>query len=186
MAHPSKSAYGGAGRHVILQVVDRKGDPEQAGRLRVRAVGYQDDKGGIPDDQLHWARMIGPGTNPQDGGLGGPLTGATENSYMIGFYLDGDQQKPMIIGSIGKSGEDQKGEGELNQQGRKHDLNRHSRDKEKGGGDFRYASDKKDYDQESVTDYGKNKSENPYGKKKGKEVDEDEKQNHSIAEYAYA
>lgn len=180
--HPKQKSYGGGmGRHIVYQVVNRKDDPEQSGRLKVRAVGYEDD---LPDDQLAWARPMGGMADASDGGIGGMRTGATENTYMMGILVDGAQQ-PMLLGSIGKGG-DNNGEGPLNNQGRNHDLNRHSRDEDKGGGDFRYASDKQDYDTKSMIEYAKNDSENPHGRKESKDADEDTNKSYSIGQDLYA
>lgn len=182
---PPKYSYGGGfGRFVVAQVVNRKDDPEQSGRLRVRVVGYQDDKGGIPDDMLHWGRPAAGITDPRDGGVSGPLTGATENTFVMGFYSDGDQQL-ILTHTLGKAGKDQNGEGQLNQSGRNADLNPHSRDKEKGGGDFRYASERQDFDRKSITDYAKDESGNPHGRKTVKDGDEDENKSRTIGTELY-
>jgi hypothetical protein len=182
---PHKSYGKGMGRYVLCKVVNRKDDPEQSGRLKVRVLGYQDDEGNISDDQLPWARVMGAPGNAQDGGIGGPMTGATENTVVYAFYSDGAQQ-PIIIGSAGKAGEDQNGEGQLDQQGRKHDLNRHSRDEKTGGGDFRYDNQKQDYAENSITKYGKDESENPWGRKQSKDGDLDPQNHYSIGQDLYA
>ncbi len=179
---PQKSYGGGLGRHMVYQVVNRKDDPEQSGRLRVRAVGYEDD---IPEDKLNWARPMGGMADASDGGIGGFRTGATENTYMVGFLVDGSQQ-PMLLGSIGKAGENQNGEGQADPSGRKHDLNRHSRDEDKGGGDFRYASDKQDYGDKGITQYAKDEAKNPHGRSQSKDADENPEKSYSIGQDLYA
>ena len=181
---PAYSYGGGAGRYFIAKVVNRKDDPEQAGRLKIRVMGYQDDEANIPDDHLNWARPQGSLNNPQDGGVGTSILGATENSYVTGFYAG--ENKPIITGTIGKSGKNESGEGELDTSGRNHDMPPHSRDKNKGGGDKRYDPEKKQFEEESIVKHAHEKSPNPYGRKKGKEVDDDPQQNKTIADYAYA
>lgn len=192
---PSKKSYGGgAGRFVLMKVTKGgRQDPEQAGRLRCRVVGYQDDEGSIPDDQLPWCRPMGSPTNPQNGGIGGPLTGAMEpdsssgegGSVMYGFYSDGAQQ-PIIMGSAGKAGKDDSGQGELDQSGKNHDLNRHSRDEDKGGGDFRYDAEKKDYGDKGIVTYARDEAKNPYDRKESKDADDSPEKSYSIGQDQYA
>ena len=180
---PPRYSYGGGqGRYLICRVVNRKDDPEQSGRLQVRVIGYQDDEGMIPDTDLPWARPLHNITNPMDGGIGGPVTGATENTYMIGFYSDGAQQL-MLTHSIGKAGKDD-GTGQLDQSGRNSDLNPHSRDKDHQGGDFRYDSKQQQFQANSITDYAKNESPNPYGRTTSKDADDN--QSWSLGMFQYA
>lgn len=182
---PPRYSYGGGqGRYLICKVVNRKDDPEQSGRLQVRVLGYQDDEANIPDQDLPWARPSFPVTNPMDGGVGGSVTGATENSYMIGFYSDGHQQI-VLTHTIGKAGKDN-GSGQLDQSGRNSDTNPHSRDKEKNGGDFRYNSNTQNFEQKSITEYAKDESPNPYGRKTSKDGSEDPTQSWSLGGYQYA
>lgn len=181
MSRPPQNSYGHDGRHRIFQVVNRKDDEEQSGRLKVRAVGYEDS---IPEDQLGWARPVGGIGDASAGGIGGFRTGPTENSYVIGFYGEGGQQA-YFTGTIGKAGEDQNGQGKLDNSGTKHDLNRHSRDEDKGGGDFGYDGKKKDYRDKSITLYAKDESESPSGRKESKDADENPSKSYSIGREIY-
>jgi len=78
-------------------------DPKKSGRYRVRIVGrHLKDCNSTPSSDLPWAHVMMPATSPwSDGGKTGGTIGYTVGSWVIGIYLDNDQQKPLIIGSIG-------------------------------------------------------------------------------------
>ena len=180
---PPRYSYGGGqGRYVLCRVVNRKDDEEQSGRLQVRVLGYQDDQANIPDQDLPWARPAFSSTNPMDGGVGGGVTGATENTVMLGFYADGAQQI-ILTHTIGKAGKDNGGK--LDQSGRNSDTNPHTRDPEKNGGDYRYDANTSNFSSNSITDYAKNESPNPYGRKVSKSGDEDTSRAWSLGMYQY-
>lgn len=82
----------------IGTVVDRV-DPDEAGRIKVRIVGYHDDE--IEDEFLPWAQVSQPITSAATGGLGYSPTGVIEGSQVWGIFFDADLQKPFIIGTIG-------------------------------------------------------------------------------------
>lgn len=85
----------------IGQVENNK-DDKDSGRVQVRIVGQHHREGDItatPD--LPWANVMMPANVPySDGGT----TGATNNlqigSWVVGFFLDVECQKPLVIGSI--------------------------------------------------------------------------------------
>ena len=81
----------------------KSGDPKNSGRYRVRIVGqHLKDCDATPPDQLPWAQVMMPVTTPfSDGGTSGASVGLKEGNWVIGFYLDNDKQKPIIMGSIG-------------------------------------------------------------------------------------
>jgi hypothetical protein len=88
----------------VGQVESKKGDdPKNSGRYRVRIVGQHLKSGDItPTDQLPWAQVMLPVTTPfSDGGVTGASVGLNQGNWVIGFYLDNDKQKPIIMGSIG-------------------------------------------------------------------------------------
>lgn len=78
-------------------------DPKNSGRYRVRIVGtHLKDANSTPSDQLPWANVMLPATTPwSDGGKTGASIGLDIGNWVIGFFLDNDKQKPMIMGSIG-------------------------------------------------------------------------------------
>lgn len=78
-------------------------DPKNSGRYRVRIVGlHLKDCNAVPTESLPWANVMMPVTVPfTDGGSTGASVGLDIGNWVIGFYLDNDKQKPMIMGSIG-------------------------------------------------------------------------------------
>lgn len=93
----------------IGKVVDRN-DTLQLGRVKVRIFGIHPDsekKEGenyVPDDHLPWAIPVQPVTSAGIFGVGQSPTGLLVGSYVLGFFIDGqDAQIPVILGSIASS-----------------------------------------------------------------------------------
>jgi len=80
-------------------------DPEVKGanRYKVRIVGeHLKDCETVPTDDLPWASVMMPVTVPFNvGNKTGAHSQLKKGSWVIGFYLDPEKQKPMIMGSIG-------------------------------------------------------------------------------------
>ena len=78
-------------------------DPKKSGRYQVRVVGqHLKDGEATPTDSLPWAQVMLPVTTPFSvGGKTGASIGLDTGSWVVGFYLDNDRQKPIIMGSIG-------------------------------------------------------------------------------------
>ena len=78
-------------------------DPKNSGRYRVRIIGQHLKSGDItPTSQLPWAQVMMPVTTPfSDGGKTGATVGLNLGNWVVGFYVDNDRQKPIIMGSIG-------------------------------------------------------------------------------------
>lgn len=78
-------------------------DPKKSGRYRVRIVGtHLKDCNSTPTNQLPWANVMLPATTPwSDGGVTGASIGLNVGNWVVGFYLDNDKQKPLIMGSVG-------------------------------------------------------------------------------------
>ncbi len=78
-------------------------DPKNSGRYRVRIVGqHLKDCDATPTSELPWANVMMPVTAPfTDGGTTGASVDLRQGNWVIGFYLDPDKQKPIILGSIG-------------------------------------------------------------------------------------
>ena len=102
-----------------IGVVEDRMDPEQCGRVRVRIYGYHtDDKTYLPTRDLPWAIPILPITSASTSGVGSAPLGPVTGTWVIGFFLDGeDMQQPAIFGTIGTkaaelgfSGADEKNE----------------------------------------------------------------------------
>ena len=88
----------------VGQVESKKGDdPKNSGRYRVRIVGHHlKDCDATPTAELPWANVMLPVTTPfSDGGVTGSSVNIDQGNWVIGFYLDNDRQKPIIMGSIG-------------------------------------------------------------------------------------
>ena len=179
----SQYSYGGSGRRLLLQVV--KGgleDPEQSGRVKCKVIGYDKD---IPDEDAIWCRPMHPVGSAMAGGIGGPSTGATEQTIFYG-EMSGPQAM-VLTGVLGNSGTE-KENGDLDQTGSNADTNPLTRDQDKGGGDYRLKSSGSlaktgDWDKKSVTKYAKDEAPNPFKR----EVSKDEgDSSFTISGYAYA
>lgn len=88
----------------VGQIESKKnGDPKKSGRYRVRIVGtHLKDAARTPSSELPWANTMMPATVPwSDGGVTGGSVGYDIGNWVIGFFLDNDKQKPIIMGSIG-------------------------------------------------------------------------------------
>jgi len=88
----------------VGQVESKKfDDPKQSGRYRIRIVGqHLKDCDAVPTNELPWANVMMPVTTPYTDGLTtGASVGLEPGCWVLGFYLDNDKQKPIIMGSIG-------------------------------------------------------------------------------------
>ena len=85
-----------------IGVVEDRMDPEKMGRCRVRIYGYHtDSKLILPTKDLPWATPIQPITSAAISGIGTSPLGPVEGTWVIGFFLDGeDMQQPAIFGTI--------------------------------------------------------------------------------------
>ena len=73
-------------------------------RYKVAIVGeHPKDKELVQTKQLPWATVIMPVTAPFiHGNIGGASSQLIPGCWVIGFYLDNDKSKPIIMGSIGQ------------------------------------------------------------------------------------
>lgn len=78
-------------------------DVKGANRYKVRIVGeHLKDCEVVPTDDLPWASVMMPVTVPFNvGNRTGAHSQLKRGSWVIGFYLDPEKQKPIIMGSIG-------------------------------------------------------------------------------------
>lgn len=81
----------------------RESDPKGSSRYRVRIVGVHLREGqATPTEELPWANVVMPVTTPfSDGGVTGATAELRAGNWVIGFFLDNDRQKPIIMGSVG-------------------------------------------------------------------------------------
>ena len=72
-------------------------------RYKVAIVGeHPRSKEIVQTKQLPWATVMMPVTAPFiPGNIGGASSQLVDGCWVIGFYLDNDKQKPIIMGSIG-------------------------------------------------------------------------------------
>ena len=83
---------------------NKKDDTKRSGRYRVRIIGQHLKTGdnATPTNELPWAHIMMPVTTPFiEGGSGGASPGLERGCFVVGFYLDNDKQRPIIMGSIG-------------------------------------------------------------------------------------
>ena len=88
----------------IGQIESEKGaDPKNSGRYKVRIVGtHLKNCDATPTESLPWAQVMMPVTAPfTDGGTTGATVDLRQGNWVVGFYVDNDKQKPIIMGSIG-------------------------------------------------------------------------------------
>ena len=90
------------GAQFFVGLVEDRDDPEQLGRVRVRAFGiHTEDKDKIPTDTLPWATPVMPYTSASISGIGTSPTGPVEGTWVIGIFLDGgEMQQPAVLGTI--------------------------------------------------------------------------------------
>lgn len=87
-------------------VVENRQDPEKLGRCKVRIFGYHtDDVGLLPTKDLPWATPMMPITSASTSGVGSAPVGPVEGTWVVGWFLDGDEkQQPIMMGTFaGKS-----------------------------------------------------------------------------------
>lgn len=85
-----------------IGVVEDRLDPEKMGRCRIRIFGYHSDSRDLlPTEDLPWAVPILPITSAATSGLGSAPLGPVTGTWVIGFFLDGeDMQQPAFFGTI--------------------------------------------------------------------------------------
>lgn len=83
-------------------VVEDRNDPLQIGRVKVRVLGFHNERKEImPTDSLPWATPIQPVTAPNMSGVGFSPHGLIEGMWVVGFWADvNNYQIPMILGAI--------------------------------------------------------------------------------------
>lgn len=83
-------------------VVEDRYDPMKLGRCRVRILGYHtDDQDQLPTEDLPWAVPILPIISASISGIGYSPTGVVEGTWVLGFFLDGNEgQHPAILGTL--------------------------------------------------------------------------------------
>lgn len=79
------------------EVVDIN-DPLQAGRVKVRIVGYHADESSIQTSNLPWAIVASPTTSASTGGIGNTPHALIVGAKVGGHFLDGESaQLPLVL-----------------------------------------------------------------------------------------
>ena len=85
----------------FVGVVEDRADPDKAGRVRVRCLGYHTaDIQKIPKDDLPWASVMMPVTAGANSGIGVSPHFLLEGTWVVGFFRDLAKQEPVIIGAL--------------------------------------------------------------------------------------
>ena len=85
----------------FVGVVEDRADPEKAGRVKVRCLGYHSaNVQEIPKDDLPWASVMMPVTAGANSGIGFSPHFLLEGTWVVGFFRDPAMQEPVIIGAI--------------------------------------------------------------------------------------
>lgn len=86
----------------FLGVVEDRNDPLKLGRVRVRIYNFHtDNKALMPTNELPWATIMVPPTNPSYKQVGISPNGLTIGATVIGFFMDGnDGNQPVIMGTM--------------------------------------------------------------------------------------
>ena len=86
----------------FVGVVEDRNDPDQLGRVRVRCLGFHTENlVSLPTEDLPWAHVMHPVTDPAMHGMGNTPTWLVEGSWVVGFFRDAEEkQQPIIIGSL--------------------------------------------------------------------------------------
>ena len=89
------------GFHWFVGVVEDRNDPQKAGRVRVRCVGYHSDSlDEIPTAALPWASVMMPVTAGANSGIGLSPHFLIEGTWVVGFFRDPAKQEPVIMGAL--------------------------------------------------------------------------------------
>ena len=86
----------------FIGVVEDRNDPQELGRLKVRAYSiHSEDNTLVPTDDLPWAMVVQPITSAAISGIGRSPTGIVEGTWVYGVFMDeGEFQQPLVIGTL--------------------------------------------------------------------------------------
>lgn len=82
-------------------IVEDVNDPLKNGRVRVRIFSmHTDDKGLLPTESLPWAQILKTTDSASISGIGNSALGLVPGSWVIVYFLDSDNQYPIVLGSL--------------------------------------------------------------------------------------
>ena len=85
----------------FIGVVEDRQDPNKAGRVRVRCLGYHSaSTQEIPTADLPWASVMMPVTAGGNSGIGTSSHFLLEGTWVVGFFRDPAKQEPVIMGAL--------------------------------------------------------------------------------------
>ena len=86
----------------FIGVVEDRNDPSKLGRVKVRCLGFHtEDKNDIPTEDLPWAHVMHPVTDPSMQGMGSTPSFLVEGTWVVGFFRDAEEkQQPIIMGTL--------------------------------------------------------------------------------------
>ena len=85
----------------FVGVIEDRNDPDKAGRVKVRCLGYHSENiQDIPTEHLPWARVMMPVTAGANSGIGFSPHFLLEGTWVVGFFRDPAKQEPVIMGAL--------------------------------------------------------------------------------------
>lgn len=90
-------------KYFIAEVRDLR-DPWETGRVKIRVYGRHDDEQNIKDDHLPWAMPLQPITSAATQKIGSAPVGMIVGSRVMGYWLDEEEQYPVIVGTFARAG----------------------------------------------------------------------------------
>ena len=85
----------------FVGVVEERDDPDHAGRVKVRCIGYHtENTQDIPTAELPWAHVMMPVTAGANSGIGVSPHFLLQGTWVVGFFRDPAKQEPVILGAL--------------------------------------------------------------------------------------
>lgn len=85
----------------FVGVIEDRNDPDKAGRVKVRCLGYHSENiQDIPTEHLPWAHVMMPVTAGANSGIGFSPHFLLEGTWVVGFFRDPAKQEPIIMGAL--------------------------------------------------------------------------------------
>ena len=82
----------------FVGVVEGRQDPQYAGRVQVRCLGYHtSDKAKLPTADLPWASVMHPTISSGISGLGYSPSFMVEGTWVFGYFRDTEFQDPVVM-----------------------------------------------------------------------------------------